>query len=346
MITIGLIGCGYWGPNYIRILNEMRNVNLKWVCDLEQSKINILKERYPHIHITTQYTEILKDTEVDAVIISTPTSSHFTLARASLLADKHVLVEKPITNSSDDALELIRLSKEHKRILMVGHIFKLHAGINKVKEYMERNELGKVLYAYSSRTGLGPIRHDVNAAWDLSAHDISILLHIFGKYPQGVIAHGRAYIQENIEDIVFLILHFPDNVIANVHVSWLDPIKIRKLTLVGTKKMLVFDDISLTEKIKIFDKGVSYEKPFGTFGEFALQVRDGDIIIPKISMNEPLKEECLHFVKCITTLTRPITDGYDGYVVTKILEAAEESLKNNSTFVPITIKPMPDYDFS
>jgi predicted dehydrogenase len=334
-VNFGLIGCGYWGPNYIRVIYELVDQNVKWIADSDETKIKTIREKYPLINTASDYNEILQDADVDAVIISTPTTTHFKIAKDCLLAGKHVLVEKPLTTTSEEALELKKIAETENRILMVGYIFKYHSAIHKMKDDIINGTLGDILYCYSSRTGLGPIRKDVNVVWDLASHDISILLHLFDKKPISVVAHGKSYIQKDVEDVAFIVLNYADGMIANLHVSWLDPIKIRKTVLVGTKKMLIFDDISPSEKIRILDKGVSYEKPFGNYGDFSLRVRDGDIVIPQINMKEPLREEVLHFISCIKDNKKPITDADDAFMTTKVLEAVQKSLKTGNQKVRI-----------
>lgn len=332
---IAIVGSGYWGPNYIRNIDGMKTAQVKWVCDLDVDKLKLVSDKYPTIQTTTDYDQVLKDPSVDAVIIVTPTQTHYELAKKALKANKHVLVEKPITTRSDHAKELIEIAKTHNRVLMVGHIFMFNQAVRKIKKYVEEGTLGKIQYLYASRTGLGPIRQDVNALWDLSPHDISILLYLLNERPESVIAFGESYVQKDIEDVVFVILHFPNHIIAKLHVSWLDPIKIRQLTVVGTNKMLAFDDVSVTEPIKIFDKGISYEKPFGSYGDFHLQVRDGDILIPKVQPSEPLRLECENFIEAITQGKQPLTTGQNGYDVVKVLEAATESLKSGGRRITI-----------
>lgn len=332
MINCSLIGCGYWGPNYIRAINELPDIKLKWACDLDKNKLNKISSAYPLIKFTADYKEILNDEGVKAVIIATPITTHYKLAKDCLNSGKHVLIEKEITNTSEEALELVRIAKEKNLILMVGHIFNYNPAIEKLKKYIDEKQLGDILYLYSSRTGLGPIRDDINAMWDLASHDISIFLNLLKNVPSSVIAAGASYIKNGREDVVFLNFKFPVNIIANVHVSWLDPHKIRRLIVVGSKKMAVFDDISFDQKVVLYDKGVDYNPikdadGIPTYGEFQLSLRDGDIHIPKVENKEPLKEEIKHFMECINQNKKPKTDGYNAYKIVRILEAANESLK-------------------
>jgi predicted dehydrogenase len=321
IMNIAVIGVGYWGPNYVRSINQLKGMSVSWVCDLDKNKLSKIKDVFPQTKITTEINDILK--------------THYDVAKECLKNGKHVLVEKPLTTSSSECIELIKIAKQKERILMVGHIFDYNQAICKIREYIEKKELGEIIYTSSLRTGLGPIRNDVNAMWDLASHDVYILLNLLKENPKSVVVSGKSHIKEGIEDVVFMTLEFGKNIFSSIHVSWLDPIKIRNMTLVGTKKMVVFDDISVIEKIKVFDKGVSYEKPLGSYGEFQLSIRDGDILIPKVNVGEPLIEEIKHFMDCITNNKKPLSDGIEGYKVVKILEAAQESLKNNSKKVNI-----------
>lgn len=331
MINLGLIGCGYWGPNYLRNFNTFSEAKITVACDIDKSKLALLSSKYSELKLTTNMMEILEDPMIHGVIICTPATTHFKFALAALEHDKHVLIEKPLTTSSAEAKELIRIAEQKKRVLMVGHVFMYNSAINQIKQYIDNGDLGKILYAYTSRTGLGPVRSDINVCWDLAPHDISILCYLLNKKPLSVTANGEWYLKQGNEDVSFTTLEFEQNVIANIHVSWLDPIKIRKLTLVGTKKMLVFNDILPTEKIKIFDKGFTYERPLGDFGDFQVSLRDGDILIPKIKITEPLAEQCADFVDCIKNNKKPKSDGEHGLLIVQVLEAMTASLKNRTT---------------
>ncbi len=334
-MTFGVIGTGYWGPNYVRILATYPKAHIKWCSDLDQKKLSNLKDVYPHVETTTDYKDILDDEDVDAVVICTPTTTHFKITKECLLAGKHALVEKPLTYSSSEAKELTDIARKKGITLMVGHIFEFNPAIQHIKDNIKKQKIGDVMYLHSARTGLGPIRHDVNAMWDLASHDISILLYLIDKKPLDVVARGSSYLKKGNEDVVFINMMFEDRIMANIHVSWIDPSKTRKLTVVGTEKMITFDDIETSEKIRIYDKGVSYQHPYANFGEFQLLIRDGDINIPKIAMKEPLKEQVLHFIDCIQKKCDPLTDGNSGFKVVKVLEAAQESLKNNGSRVEI-----------
>lgn len=333
-MNIALIGCGYWGTNYIRIARDSIDSTLRWCSDIQKQFLDVIKKKDNNIKTTTDYRDILNDSKVDAVIISTPAKTHYKIAKECLTTGKHVLVEKPLTCNSGEAEHLIKLSEKANKILMVGHVFEFNEGVNKVKEFIDNKEIGNVFYLHSSRTGLGPIRRDVNVLWDLASHDISIILYFLKQKPLSAMARGECYLQKDIEDVVFVTLSFENKIFANIHVSWLDPFKTRKLTVVGDKKMVVFDDVS-TEPVRLFDKGISYLKKGADFGEFKMLLRDGDIILPKIKATEPLKEEYNHFIECIKNNKKPLCDGVDGLKVVRVLEAAQQSLKNNSKIIKL-----------
>ena len=328
MINSGIIGLGYWGPNYVRIFNELSQSKISYCCDIDDTKFEHIKHANPLIETTNNYKDLLFSSDVDAVIVSTPASTHYKIVKDCLESGKDVLVEKPIALNSKDAEELVKLAKKKKRSLMVGHTFVYHPVVQKLKEYVYNGDLGDIYYLHFSRTGLGPIRKDVNAMWDLAPHDISMLLYLLEDMPIEVSAKGQSYLQEGVEDVVFMTLRFPKNILASIHVSWLDPYKIRRVTVVGSKRMAVFDDVNKLETLKIFDKGIDRygEKSYADYGEFQLSIRDGDVHIPKIEMSEPLKNQCKHFLECIQERKKPLTNGEEGLKVVKILEDAQESL--------------------
>ncbi|MEK6715182.1 MAG: Gfo/Idh/MocA family oxidoreductase [Candidatus Omnitrophota bacterium] len=339
MIKVAVIGCGYWGPNLIRNLFEIKEAEVSYCCDLQASQLQSAKDRYPTLKITKDYKDILRDADIDAVVIATPADTHYGIAKEFLLAGKHVMVEKPLTFDLGQAEELVDISKKAGKILMVGHTFEYNPAVIKAREYIEKGELGKVYYLASRRVNLGIVRSDINALWNLAPHDISILIYLIGSMPEVVKAWGSAFIQDDIEDVVFLYLHFPGNITAHVQVSWLDPNKIRETVIVGSKKMIVYDDIDNDGKIKIYDKGVdkieynNFQSP--VYADYQLRLRTGDLLIPKIDSYEPLKKECQHFIDCIRQNKIPLTDGENGLRVVKVLAAAQKSLKNNGTIVHI-----------
>ncbi len=331
-LSVGVIGCGYWGPNLIRNFYHLPNCEMAMCCDLDEQKLTRMRSLYPGIRTTTRLEELL-NSEVDAVGIATPVNTHFPLAKACLEADKHVLIEKPITASSQQARELIRLAATRRKVLMVGHTFEYTASVNKIKEIVDSGELGDILYVNSVRVNLGLLQPDINVIWDLAPHDLSIILYVLGKKPTAVSAQGLAHYRKHIEDVAFTTVRFGDNTIAFLHNSWLDPNKIRKMVFVGSKKMLVYDDISQNEKIKIYDKGVEAPAYYDTYAEFHFAYRYGDIYIPRVEEYEPLRKECAHFLDCIVSGETPKSDGYSGLRVLNILEAANQSLKNNGSTV-------------
>lgn len=334
MIKIGLIGCGAWGKNLLRNFSNLPGCVLLSCCDENPKQIEKLRPNYPKVKFTQDQKEIIENPNLDAVVISTPPASHFKLSRAAILADKDVFVEKPLVLDVKEGEELVALAEEKKKILMVGHIMEYHAVTLKLKEYINKGELGKVYYLYSTRVNLGKVRDIENALWSFAPHDISMILFLLEKDPISVTATGECYLQKGIEDVAFMTMHFPDGVMAHIHVSWLDPHKDRKLTVVGDKKMAVFDDTESSEKIWIYDKGVDTKLDYNTYGEY-LSLRFGDILIPKIESTEPLKVECEHFIDCVQNRKTPRSDGEDGLRVLKVLDAAQRSLKMGGTPVGI-----------
>jgi predicted dehydrogenase len=333
MINVAVVGLGHWGPNLARNIAALPDAHLHTLCDSAPERLEHVGRQYPGAKRQADLDAVLKDFEVDAVIVATPVHTHFELASAALRAGKHVLVEKPLAQTSAQCRELIALSEQQDLTLMVGHVFLYNAAVRWVREYIESGELGQVYYVYSQRLNLGIIRQDVNALWNFAPHDLSILCHWLDAEPERVFARGYSYIQPDIEDVVFMTLDFPGGVGANVHISWLDPNKVRRMTVVGSHKMVVYDDVSANARITVYDKGVA-KKPdarpslgrYETFGEFQLLLRAGDVLIPKIDFVEPLKKECMHFVECIRTKQRPLTDGYDGLRVVRVLEAAQQNI--------------------
>jgi len=334
MIKIAVIGCGYWGPNYVRTFNELPLSSVCLCCDIDANRLNYIKRIYPFVKTTTNYVDILENPKIDAVCISTPASTHYEMAKESLLYGKHVLVEKPLTLSVKDGEDLVKITKDQKKVLMVGHVYLYHPAVRWIKNYIQGNKFENLYYLYSIRTGLGPVRTDVNAMWDLAPHDISIYLHLLEEMPTKVNARGASYLQNGIEDVVSLSMEFSKRIMGYIHVSWLDPYKVRKLTVVSEGKMLVFDDTNPLEALKIHDKGISVGEP-ATYGEFLIQARAGDILIPKIDSSEPLKNQCLDFLKCIEKNTNPLANGKEGLKVVRILEAAQESLKRRGALINV-----------
>lgn len=329
MIELAQIGIGYWGKNLLRNFLAIPDVRIRIGIDKDKNRCEELKTIYPEIEFS-QEPELAFNLSVDGVIIASPAVTHYELAKNALNAGKHVFVEKPLTLSLKDAEELLKLSKEKKKILMVGHLLLYHPSIRFIKGLIDKKIIGDLVYINSVRVNLGRVRKDENALWSLCAHDISVILYFFDKFPERVSATGQAFINPEIEDIVFLTLFFPEKKIAHTHASWLDPNKVREVTIVGTEKMIVFNDMEPTDKVKIYDKGVIKDIARGD-----IAVRYGDIHIPKVPIEEPLKLECQQFVDCIKLGKTPITDGENGVKVIKILEAAQKSLKMDGKPVEI-----------
>ena len=326
-MKVAVVGCGYWGPNLIRNLAQLNRIEELTCCDLDQKRLDRMKSLYPSVNVLSDYRELLQKPDLDAVAIATPVKTHYPIAKEFLSHGKHVLLEKPLTHSYDTALELVKLAEEKERVLMVGHTFEYTAAVNKIKSIVENGELGKILYISCIRVNLGLFQPDINVVWDLAPHDISIILYILGATPISVNSQGKAHFKPGIEDVATTTLNFDNGVIAFIHSSWLDPNKIRRTTIVGSRRMLVYDDIEPQEKIKIYDKGVDVPPYYDTYAEFQFSYRYGDIHSPRIEDYEPLKKECEHFLTCIQKGACPLSDGYSGLRVVSILEAANKSLK-------------------
>ncbi len=334
MINIGVVGCGYWGPKHIRVCHELAEAKMAMVCDLDENKLRQVQSQYPGMEITTDFKEFLKS-GIDAVVIATPVKSHYQLARQALLHDKHVLIEKPMTSTSREALLLIELAEKRNLVLMSGHTYEYHPAVDFLRKAVESGDLGDIYSIDTDRLNLGLFRPDVNVLWDLAPHDISIILTLLHQDPIAVSARGVKHIAPDIYDIAYLEILFAKGTMGHIHVSWLHPRKIRQVTVVGSRKMAVYDDISETEKIHIYDKGLTIfddnnhnGNGNNKFSAWPPNYRYGDVLIPLISNAEPLKVECSHFIKCITEGTKPRSDGWAGLKVTSILEAADRSLAN------------------
>jgi predicted dehydrogenase len=327
-IRLGIIGSGYWGPNLIRNFVEIPNSEVVMVADLKKERLAYIATTYPQVLVTENYQDLFAQ-KLDAVVVATPPATHYTIAKECLQHGLSVLVEKPITLNSAHAAELIELADEKNLVLMVGHTFEYNAAVHAMKKLIDTQELGQIYYLDAARLNLGLFSRDLNVLWDLAPHDISILLFLLGKRPVSVSAQGNACVFPNIHDVAYVNMVFPDNINAHIHVSWLDPCKVRRVTVVGSKKMAVYNDIVGLEKVKIYDKGVETPEYTDSFGDFQFSYRYGDILIPNIRFQEPLKVECLHFLDCISHHTKPCSCGEDGLNVVKILEAAQRSLLNN-----------------
>ena len=325
---VAVIGLGYWGPNLMRNLTLIPDVQVIAGCDLSIRRLERMMRRFPNVReFTTDCDILLRRPDIDAVVIATPVETHYKLAKKALLHDKDVFIEKPMAASSEEAEELIKICEERGRILMVGHTFLYNPAVRKVKEIIDKGDLGQIYYITSTRINLGIHRKDANVIWDLAAHDFSIIIYWLGEDPIYVYTVGKDFILNGVPDVAFLHVVFPSGVIADLQVSWLAPSKVRNITVVGSDRMIIYDDTSSYEKVRIFDSGVDYSEP-ETFGEFQLSYRTGDILSPKIDSIEPLRLEMQHFIECIRERTKPLTDGYNGLRVVRALELAERSMKD------------------
>jgi predicted dehydrogenase len=327
-IKVGVIGSGYWGPNMIRNFAEMPTAELVAVADLNEERLNHVNSRYPGVVTTKDYHDFFA-MDLDAVVVATPPATHYPIARECLLNGLHTLVEKPLTLESRHAEELIEIAEERGLTLMVGHTFEYNAAVHMLKDLIDSGELGEIYYIDAVRVNLGLFNRSLNVVWDLAPHDLSILLYLLGHSSATVSANGNACVFEGVHDIAYLNLQFPQGVMAHIHVSWLDPNKSRRITVVGSKKMVVYDDVESLEKIRIYDKGVEVLPYTDTYGDFQCSYRYGDVVIPNIKFAEPLRQECTHFIDSIINQTEPRSSGRVGLNVVRLLEAAENSLHNN-----------------
>lgn len=328
-LNVAVVGASYWGKNLVRNFATAKRCNLKYVCDLNEQLLAVQKINFPYITTTRELEEVLSDTEVDAVVIATEVPMHFEIARKSLEASKHTYVEKPLTLKAADAKALVELAKERKLKLMVGHLLEYHPAVSFLKEMIDKGRLGQPYYMYTQRVNLGIVRQNENAWWSLAPHDISVICYLLGSEPVSVTAHGQCYLQRDIEDVVFATIKFADGKMANVHCSWLDPHKIRKMTVVGSEKMVTFDDMEATEKIRMYDKGAAIKHDITTSYAEVISLRFGDIVIPKVPGGEPLALECGHFIDCVLDGMPIRSDGIEGLRVVRVLEAGQKSLKSN-----------------
>ncbi len=338
MVVVGVAGIGGWGKNLARNYHQIPGCSLKYICDLDRDKLEKQHKLLPGTEATTRFQDLIDDPELDAVVIATTAVSHYKLCKAALEAGKDVYVEKPFVLRLSEAEELIDLAARRQRILMVGHLLEYHPVMRRLKELVDSGDLGRILYIYSQRVNLGTIREDENALWNFAPHDISSILYLLGAEPTDVAARGQSYLQAGIEDVVFLSLNFAGRAMAHIHVSWLDPHKIRRLTIVGSRKMAVFDDLEASEKLRIYDKSAEQNTDYDSFAGF-ITLRFGDITIPHVRMEEPLRLECQHFLSCVRERKPPLSDGRDGWRVVRVLQAAEESLRANGAPVEIGSAP-------
>ena len=329
--TIGVIGCGYWGPNLIRNFADNRGASVRWLCDLDQERLDSVSRRYPTARTTTDYRELLKDTELRAIVIATPVATHFSFAKEALEAGKHVLVEKPFTASVREAEMLIEIARRRGLTLMVDHTFVYTGAVRKIKEVIESGEIGDLHYFDSTRINLGLFQKDINVVWDLAPHDLSIMDFVVGREPEVILATGSCHIERGIENIAYVMLKFSDPFIAHFHFNWLSPVKIRHTLIAGSRKMIVYDDIEPTEKVRIYDSGVTTNRAAGASDKEAayqtlVSYRTGDVWVPKLDSTEALHYVCEEFLSAIRTGRPPLTDAEAGLRVVRLLEAAQASM--------------------
>lgn len=340
MVKLGIIGCGYWGINLVRNFYNTEDCTITGIADTSDERRKYIRENFDDINVVSDYRQLLSDGNIDAAVIATPPGSHYSLTQEALSSGKHVFVEKPLALKSENACELVKMAEGNKRILMVGHTVLYNDAIRNLRDIINSGDIGDIYYIYSSRLNLGIVRPDVNVMWSLAPHDISIILYLLDKKPLKVSAKGLSYIQKDIEDVVYLNITFENKINAQIHLSWLDPHKKRDITIVGSKKMLEYDDLS-EERIKIFDKGIerhnktSRMADYESYMEYSLIHRAGEVIIPKVNINEPLKQECRHFIECIMENKEPLTSGRSAIDVVRILESADKSLHDDGSDVTI-----------
>lgn len=332
-LKIGIIGLGYWGANLLRIFSQLSRIEKIYIYDIDNSKLNNFQSKYTNVEIAKTLEEFL-EFNLNGVVISTPAKTHYELSKYFLMHNINVLVEKPICLTPDEAFEIVNIAKKNQLILMVDHTFIYNDAVRKVKEIIDKGELGDILYITTERLNLGKIRSDVNVWWNLAPHDVSIIYYLLNKTPISYVAKGMSFFQKGIHDVVFCSLTFPDNILVNINVSWLHPLKIRRITIVGTKKMLIYDDVSTNSKITIYDKGfdkIPFPKElpqFENFGQFQLQQRNGDVLIPYFEFKEPLHEMANHFIDCIINNIEPLTNGGNSLPIVEILYKVNQLLCN------------------
>ena len=334
-VRIGVVGCGYWGPNLIRNFRSLPDCEMRMMCDVQQGRLSHLKTLYPEVQGTTDYPAMLADGGLDAIAVATPVGRHYEMAKAALLAGKHVFIEKPMARSSAECEELIALAKSKGLVLMVGHTFLYSAPVRRIKEIIDAGDIGQVRYLNCRRLNLGLFQKDINVTWDLAPHDISIILHLMGESPASVSCQGSANVTPGIEDVTSMCMTFPRGGFAVVQSSWLDPRKVREITIVGARRMIVYDDLQPQEKLKIFDMRVERPPHYDTFAEFHYAYHYGDIYTPFVKQEEPLKVMCQHLLDCIRKGQTPISDGRQGLQLVRILEAASQSLRQRGAAVDL-----------
>jgi predicted dehydrogenase len=326
-IVVGVVGCGYWGPNLVRNFKGLANCDMRAMCDASEARLEHMRRLYSDVEGVTDYEHLLNGVGLDAVVIATPVKHHYALAKTSLLAGKHTFIEKPMASSSAECGELIEIAERNGLVLMIGHTFLYSAPVRKIVEIVQAGDIGEIRYINSRRLNLGLFQKDINVAWDLAPHDISIILHVLGEFPLVVNCQGNAHVTHGIEDVTNISLSFRHKRFATIQSSWLEPRKVREMTIVGTRRMIVYDDVQTLEKIRIYDVRVERPPHYDTFADFHYSYHYGDSYIPHIQQEEPLKAECQHFLDSIEKGSRPLTSGREGLELVRVLEAASASLK-------------------
>jgi len=327
-VRVGVVGLGYWGPNIARNLAAIPGCELVWLCDASEQARAKHARAFPGVELTPRIGDLLADRELDAVLLATPVPTHAELAVAVAEAGKHCFVEKPLATTGADAERAVAAAAAAGRVLMVGHLLEYHPAVDHLKRLVDEGELGELFYVYGNRLNLGKLRADENALWSLGAHDVSVVLHLIGEEPEECLAQGASYVREGVEDVVFCYLRFPSGVVAHLHLSWLDPHKERRLTVVGARRMATFDDMLIEGKLTVYDKG--FDEDTRSWGEYI--ARSGDIFSPRIASVEPLRLECEHFLECVRTGATPRSDGNSGLRVVRVLERLQGSLEQAPAF--------------
>lgn len=335
MVTIGIVGCGYWGPNLVRNFHSLEGCKVKTICDIDDKRLNYLTKLYPDVDSTKKIDGLIKDDNINAVAIATPVSFHYKQAYRALEAGKHVFIEKPMAASVKECKDLVEIAKKNDVILMVGHTFIYTAAVRKIREIIKRGDIGDIMYISARRLNLGLFQKDINVAWDLAPHDISIILYLMDEIPKSVNCQGKSHVNKGIEDVTTMSLDFKKGGFAIIQSSWLDPNKVREMIIVGTKRMILYNDNEPLEKIRIYDKRVEVPPHYDTFAEFVYSYHYGDIYTPYIKQDEPLRVETQHFIDSIMNGGVPESDGNEGLKVVTILEAATASLKKGGSSIEI-----------
>ena len=339
-IKVGVVGCGYWGPNLIRNMRQAPDCQLKVICDTSEQRLRHMRRLHQDVATTTRFEDVLKDPEIDAVVIATPVRFHYEMAKAVLFAGKHVFIEKPMARTEAEGEELCALAERQGLTIMVGHTFLFSPAVRRMKEIIDSGDIGELQYISARRLNLGLFQKDINVAWDLAPHDISIILHLLNEQPVSVSCQGSSHVTRGIEDVTMMYLTFGKNRCAFIQNSWLDPKKVRQMTVVGSRRMIVYDDMEPLEKLKIYDARVEVPPHYDSFAEFTYSYHYGDAYVPYIKQDEPLKLECQHFLECIRGEASPITGGRQGLEVVRILEAAGKSLHQKGSAVNLGLVPV------